>query len=142
MSQSSVETERAQVEKMKQQHRAFAAKISRKEGRIREKERKARNRLLFDYGGLVDLAGWTGKDKGTVLGLLLEGARRDENGDVIVEQWKAEGDQFLAQRAAERRVANEKKQSRAQPGKQADAVGSEVDPAQTHKFDLEETTGV
>ena len=43
---------------------------------LRERERKACTLRLIEYGGLVASAGLDEEDKGTVLGLLLKGARR------------------------------------------------------------------
>ena len=40
------------------------------------REREARTRRLIAYAGLVAIAGLDEEDKGTVLGVLLEGARR------------------------------------------------------------------
>jgi hypothetical protein len=48
-------------------------------------------------------------DKGTVLGLLLDGAQRVHSQDEVREQWKVRGDEVLAQRAAQRQEANRKK---------------------------------
>ena len=95
MSDPTLDADKAQLDKLRQQHQALLAKISQKEGRIREKARKARNRRLYDYGGLVELAGLTDQDKGTVLGLLLDGARRIADGDPMAHRWKQDGDRLL-----------------------------------------------
>ncbi len=64
------------------------------------RERKARARRLIEYGGLVAIAGLDEEDKGTVLGLLLEGARHLLVDAKARQRWKALGDRELAGRAA------------------------------------------
>jgi hypothetical protein len=66
-------------------------------------------RLLLAYGGLVDLAGLTQTDQGTVLGLLLEGAQRLQQGPATRERWQAAGEALLATRTEERRVLQARK---------------------------------
>ena len=112
MRNDTLDADKAQLDKLRQQHQALLAKISQKEGRIREKERKARNRRLYDYGGLVELAELTDHDKGMVLGLLLDGARRIADGDPMAHRWKQDGDRLLDERSAERRAANAKKRGK------------------------------
>jgi hypothetical protein len=83
-----------------EQKKALEAKISREQGMLRERERKARTRRLIEYGGLVAIAALDEEDKGTVLGLLLEGARRLWVDAKARQRWKALGDHELAERAA------------------------------------------
>jgi hypothetical protein len=82
-----------------EQKKALEAKISREQGLLRERERKARTRRLIEYGGLVAIAGLDEEDKGTVLGLLLEGARRLAVDAKARQRWKDLGDNELATRA-------------------------------------------
>jgi len=64
----------------------------------RAEERKARTRALIAYGGLMEIAGLIGADKGMVLGLLLWGRRAvEEDGDQAAA-WKRTGDAELARR--------------------------------------------
>jgi multidrug resistance efflux pump len=114
MSQSSLETAQARLQKLQEKQAELKAQISREEARIRESERKARTRRLIEYGGLVDLAELTTMDKGTLLGMFLEGARRIGAGDEVVKQWKRAGDKLLGERATERRQVNDKKRGKPQ----------------------------
>jgi hypothetical protein len=86
------------------QKKALEAKISREQGMLRERERKARTRRLIEYGGLVAIAGLDEEDKGTVLGVLLEGARRLPVDAKARQRWKALGDRELAVRAKQAAV--------------------------------------
>ena len=114
MSQSALEAAQARLEKLQEKQAELKAQISREEARIRENERKARTRRLMEYGGLVDIAELTSVDKGTVLGMFLEGARCIREGDEVVKQWKRAGDRMLGERAAERGQVNAKKRGKAQ----------------------------
>ena len=76
MSQSALEAAQIRLQKLQEKQAELKAQISREEARIRESERKARTRRLIEYGGLVELAELTAMDKGTVLGMCLEGAKR------------------------------------------------------------------
>src|SRR6516164_10120004 len=71
-----VEAAQQRLARLLEQKKALEAKISREQGLLRERERKARTRRLIEYGGLVAIAELDEEDQGTVLGLLLEGARR------------------------------------------------------------------
>ena len=82
-----------------EQKKALEAKISREQGLLRERERKARTRRLIEYGGLVAIAGLDEEDQGMVLGLLLEGARRLPVDAKARQHWKELGDRELAARA-------------------------------------------
>jgi multidrug resistance efflux pump len=112
MSQSALEAAQARLEKLQEKQAELKAQIQREEARIRENERKARTRRLIEYGGLVDIAELTTMDKGTVLGMFLEGARRIGEGDEVVKQWKRAGDKMLGERAAERSQVNAKKRGK------------------------------
>jgi hypothetical protein len=113
MSQSALESAQVRLQKLQEKQAELKAQIQREEARIRENERKARTRRLIEYGGLVELATLITMDKGTVLGMCLEGARRIEEGDEVVKQWKRAGDKMLGERAAERRQISAKKRGKA-----------------------------
>ena len=99
-----------------EQKKALEAKISREQGLLRERERKARTRRLIEYGGLVAIAELDEEDKGTVLGLLLEGARRLQVDAKARQRWKALGDRELATRAVHAPApAGQEGQERAEP---------------------------
>ena len=72
--------------------------------------RKARNRVLFQVGGLVELAGPLECDKGALLGGLLTVAQTLENGPESsrFQEWKQSGDALLAKREAERKATAQK----------------------------------
>ena len=94
-----VEAAQQRLARLLEQKKALEAKISREQGLLRERERKARTRRLIEYGGLVAIAELDEEDKGTVLGLLLEGARRLRVDTKVRQRWKALGDRELAARA-------------------------------------------
>src|SRR6266849_11025370 len=94
-----LEAAQQRLTRLLQQKKALEAKISREQGMLRERERKARTRRLIEYGGLVAIAGLDEEDKGTVLGVLLEGARRLPVDAKARQRWKDLGDKELAVRA-------------------------------------------
>ena len=63
---------------------------------LRERERKACTPRLIEYRGLVAIAGLDEEDKSTVLGLLLEYARRLLVDTKARQHWKELGDKELA----------------------------------------------
>ena len=113
-SKTALEVAEERLQKLQEQKKELEAKIMREQGRLREQERKARNRCLIEYGRLVELAALTEVDQGTVLGMLLDGATRIQKDDDVARQWKTAGDRLLAERAAERREASLKKRGKAQ----------------------------
>jgi hypothetical protein len=96
-----LEAAQQRLARLLEQKKALEAKISREQGLLRERERKARTRRLIEYGGLVAIAGLDEEDKRTVLGLLLEGARRLQVDAKARQRWKELGDQELAARATQ-----------------------------------------
>jgi len=94
-----LEAAQQRLVRLLEQKKALEAKISREQGMLRERERKARTRRLIEYGGLVAIAGLDEEDKGTVLGLLLEGARRLPVDAKTCQRWKVLGDRELEARA-------------------------------------------
>ena len=94
-----LEAAQQRLTRLLEQKKTLEAKISREQGLLRERERKARTRRLIEYGGLVAIAGLDEEDKGTVLGLLLEGARRLPVDAKARQRWKELGNKELAARA-------------------------------------------
>ncbi len=101
MTTGKLEAAQQRLNRLLEQKKALEAKISREQGLLRERERKARTRRLIEYGGLVAIAGLDQEDKGAVLGMLLEGARRLRVDGKAVQRWKVLGEQELATRAAQ-----------------------------------------
>src|SRR5216683_4279496 len=99
MTTPKLEAAEQRLARLLEQKKALEAKISREQGKRRERQRKARTRRLIEYGGLVAIAGLDEEDKGTVLGLLLEGARRLPVDGKARQRWKELGDKELAARA-------------------------------------------
>ena len=94
-----LEAAQQRLVRLLEQKKALEAKISREQGMLRERERKARTRRLIEYGGLVAIAGLDEEDKGTVLGLLLESARRLPVDAKARQRWKVLGEKELEARA-------------------------------------------
>ena len=101
MTTPKLEAAQQRLHRLLEQKKALEAKISREQGMLRERERKARTRRLIEYGGLVAIAGLDAEDKGTVLGVLLEGGRRLRVDTKARQRWKTLGDQELAARATQ-----------------------------------------
>jgi len=84
-------------------------RIKRQERKARTAEnakaRKTQNKLKYEYGGLCEIAGLLGVDRGTVLGLLLTGAAQIKDKPDSATAWKQKGDAMLAQREASRKKA-------------------------------------
>ena len=95
-----LEAAQQRLARLMEQKKALEAKISQEHGRLKERERKARTRRLIEYGGLVAIAKLDDTDKGTVLGMLLEGARRLTVDAAAQQRWKASGDKALRQMEA------------------------------------------
>jgi len=98
MTTPKLEAAQQRLARLLEQKKALEVKISREQGMLRERERKARTRRLIEYGGLVAIAELDEEDKGTVLGLLLEGARRLPVDAKARQRWKELGDRELAAR--------------------------------------------
>jgi hypothetical protein len=95
-----LEAAQQRLARLMEQKKALETKISQEQGRLKERERKARTRRLIEYGGLVAIAKLDETDKATVLGMLLEGARRLEVDAAARQRWKASGDKALRQMEA------------------------------------------
>lgn len=80
--------------------RAAAARLV---ANANEAERKARTRRIIELGGLVELAGLADLDRGAVLGLLLEAAKRASDAETLATA-KRTGDALLASRESERKA--------------------------------------
>jgi hypothetical protein len=68
------------------------------------KNRKTREREVFAYGGLCEIAGLIGTDKGAVLGVLLWAAKRFREEPEALQGFKSRGDAVLAERQAGRKA--------------------------------------
>ena len=68
------------------------------------KKRKAREREIFAYGGLCEIAGLIGTDKGAVLGALLWAAKKFQEEPEALQSFKVRGDAVLAERQAARKT--------------------------------------
>ena len=68
------------------------------------KKRKTREREIFAYGGLCEIAGLAGTDKGAVLGVLLWAAKKFREEPEALQSFKTRGDAVLAERQAARKA--------------------------------------
>jgi len=68
------------------------------------KKRKTREREIFAYGGLCEIAGLAGTDKGAVLGVLLWAAKKFREEPEALQGFKTRGDAVLAERQAARKA--------------------------------------
>jgi hypothetical protein len=129
---------RQRLDKLHQQKAEIEAQISRKAGLLRQKERKRRDQQLIQNGGLVNIAQLDDVNKGLLLGLLLDAARRLQMADTTAKvAWKAEGDRVLAERAAKSGKTGKKQtQLQTHEGPSHDMV------PQTSPHRLESTNGM
>ena len=109
-----VAEKKTRLDKLAEQKAAIEAKMKAEKERIQKQERKARtaenakarkarDKQLYDYGGLVDVAGLIGTDKGAVLGVLLWAAKAFSETPDKLASFKKSGDAVLAQREAARK---------------------------------------
>jgi len=68
------------------------------------KKRKTREREIFAYGGLCEIANLIGADKGAVLGVLLWAAKKFQAEPEALLSFKTRGDAVLAERQAARKA--------------------------------------
>jgi hypothetical protein len=68
------------------------------------KKRKARESEIFAYGGLCEIAGLVGTDKGAVLGVLLWAAKKFQEDPEAQNGFKTRGDAVLAEREMARKA--------------------------------------
>ena len=68
------------------------------------KKRKAREREIFAYGGLCEIAGLIGTDKGAVLGVLLWSVKKFQEEPEALQSFKKRGDAVLAERQEARKT--------------------------------------
>lgn len=98
----------ARKEEIEKQLKAERDRIKKQERKARTAEnakaRKEANKLKFEYGGLVDIAGLIGTDKGAVLGALLWAAKKFKEDPASVASFKKSGDEELAKREAARKT--------------------------------------
>lgn len=102
MGENRLEAEK-RIKKLEEQIAKKQADLVRAKGRLSEKERKARNRKLFQAGRLLESAGLLDADPGFLLGYLLAGTNissgserwkvlREKGNSVLKEQKKKKGD--------------------------------------------------
>lgn len=70
--------------------------------KINAQERRQRTRELIELGGLAEIAGFRGFDKGALLGVLLQG-REMLKDEATYKNLKQLGDSTLQSRASKRR---------------------------------------
>lgn len=80
------------------------------------KKRKTREREIFAYGGLCEIAGLIGTDKGVVLGALLWAAKKFQEDPEALQGFKTRGDAVLAEREAARKAKTSKAEEREASG--------------------------
>lgn len=80
------------------------------------KKRKAREREIFAYGGLCEIAGLIGTDKGAVLGVLLWAAKKFQEDPEALQGFKTRGDAVMAEREAARKAKTSKAEEKEAPG--------------------------
>ncbi len=94
------------IKKLEEQIAKKQAALVRAKGRLSDKERRAKNRKLFQAGRLVEAAGLLDADPGFLLGQLLAGADLSPTS----ERWKAiKAKGQAAQKEAERAKKKTKK---------------------------------
>ncbi len=102
---------KTRLEKLAEQKAAIEAKFKAEKERIHKQERKARtaenakkrkadNQRKYEYGGLCEIAGLLGTDKGAVLGVLLWASEAFKKEPDKLAGFKKRGDSVLAQREA------------------------------------------
>jgi len=92
------------IKKLEEQLAKKKAALIVAKGRIKEREKKTKTRLLIEIGRLADIAGISELDKSAILGGFLYLSEIVKN-DVTHTKFKAEGDKVLESRAAERNKA-------------------------------------
>lgn len=96
-----LKAQKAEIQRKLENERKRLEKINRKAKTAENnKLRKARDKQLYDYGGLVDVAGLIGTDKGAVLGVLMWASEAFKKEPDKLAGFKKRGDSILAQREA------------------------------------------
>lgn len=107
---------KSRLQLLEEKKAALEAKLKEEKERVKRRERKlladenkkkrkALTRSKIEYGGLVEIAGLIGTDKGTLLGLLMAGARQLQEKPDSAAAWKRQGDMELAKRESARKKA-------------------------------------
>ena len=111
-----VAEKKTRFDKLVEQKAAIEAKLKAEKERLQKQERKARTaenakarkadtRLKIEYGGLVNIAGLLGTDKGAILGVLLWASKKFKDDPTSITSFKKQGDDVLAQREEARKGA-------------------------------------
>lgn len=106
---------KTRLQKLAEQKAAIEAKLKAERERVQKQDRKAKTaenakarkaltRTKIEYGGLCEMAGLLGTDKGAVLGALMWVSRKfNEDDKSTFNGFKKHGDEALAQRDVEKR---------------------------------------
>ena len=109
MTEPRLDAAQQRLQRLLEQKEALNARISRTQGQLRDRERKARTRRLIQLGGLVEIAAQTvqvplaWEDPGIVLGVLLAGAQHLQEPETR-HHWRTVGEQLLAARATNQTI--------------------------------------
>jgi hypothetical protein len=109
-----IEQKKTRLQKLAEQKAAIEAKLKAEKERIQRQGRKARtaenaklrkahNQDKYAYGGLCDIAGLLGTDRGAVLGVLLWASELFKKEPEKLASFKKRGDAILTQREAARK---------------------------------------
>lgn len=110
---------KTRLEKLAEQKAAIEAKLKAERERLSQQQRKARtaenaklrkalNQEKYAYGGLCEIAGLLGTDRGAVLGVLLWASDALKDPDKL-KSFKKRGDAILTQREAARKNTSQLK---------------------------------
>jgi Conjugal transfer protein TraD len=108
-----IEQKKTRLQKLAEQKATIEAKLKAEKERIQRQGRKARtaenaklrkahNQDKYAYGGLCDIAGLLGTDRGAVLGVLLWASEALKDPDKLAS-FKKRGDAILTQRETARK---------------------------------------
>ncbi|ABL01414.1 conjugal transfer protein TraD [Pelobacter propionicus] len=109
-----IEKKKTRLEKLAEQKAAIEAKLKAERERLSLQQRKARtaenaklrkaqNQEKYAYGGLCEIAGLLGTDRGAVLGVLLWASELFKKEPEKIASFKKRGDAILTQREAARK---------------------------------------
>ena len=105
---------KTRLEKLAEQKAAIEAKLKAERERLSQQQRKARtaentklrkahNQEKYAYGGLCEIAGLLGTDRGAVLGVLLWASELFNKTPEKIASFKKRGDAILTQREEARK---------------------------------------
>lgn len=114
MTEPTTAEKKTRLEKLAEQKATIEAKLKAEKVRVQKQERKAKteenakkrkeaNQEKYAYGGLCEIAGLLGTDKGAVLGVLLWASEKFKAEPESAASFKKRGDLMLAEREAGRK---------------------------------------